>query len=35
VIGGVAGALIGGPRVSRGHRNCWYDRRGRRHCRWR
>ena len=34
VAGGVIGAVVGGPRISR-HRNCWYDRRGYRHCRWR
>jgi len=34
VAGGVVGAVVGGPRVSR-HKQCWHDRRGVRHCRWR
>lgn len=35
VAGGVVGAVVGGPRLSRSSRSCWYDRHGRRHCRYR
>lgn len=37
VAGGAIGAFVGGPRISprRGHKHCWYDRDGDRHCRWR
>lgn len=33
VAGGAVGAWVGGPRISRGHKRCWYDRSGDRHCR--
>jgi hypothetical protein len=32
VAGGVIGAVVGGPRITR-HRHCWHDRHGVRHCR--
>lgn len=35
VAGGAIGAWVGGPRFSRKYRECWYDRGGHRHCRWR
>jgi hypothetical protein len=35
VAGGAVGAWVGGPRISRGHKHCWNDRYGHRHCRWR
>jgi osmotically inducible lipoprotein OsmB len=41
VVGGVIGATVGGPNIvtrrayARGHRVCWRDRLGHRHCRWR
>jgi osmotically inducible lipoprotein OsmB len=35
VAGGAVGAWVGGPRVTRRHKHCWYDRGGHRHCRWR
>ena len=36
VAGGAMGAWIGGPRLSgRRYKECWYDRGGYRHCRWR
>jgi hypothetical protein len=35
VAGGALGAWIGGPKLSRGTKECWYDRDGTRHCRWR
>ncbi len=36
VAGGAVGAWLGGPRISgRRYRECWYDRGGYRHCRWR
>jgi osmotically inducible lipoprotein OsmB len=40
VVGGVIGGIVGGPnlvrpRHARGHRTCWRDRHGVRHCAWR
>jgi len=36
VAGGVVGGIVGGPRVSSGgYKECWRDRWGERHCRWR
>ena len=36
VVGGVIGGIVGGPRLSgRRYKECWYDRGGYRHCRWR
>ena len=35
VAGGAIGAWIGGPKLSRSYKECWYDRNGNRHCRWR
>jgi osmotically inducible lipoprotein OsmB len=36
VAGGAIGAAVGGPGITtRGRYICRYDRRGRRHCRWR
>jgi hypothetical protein len=36
VVGGVIGGMVGGPRLfGRRYRECWYDRAGYRHCRWR
>jgi hypothetical protein len=36
VAGGVVGGIVGGPRLSRdGYKECWRDRWGNRHCRWR
>jgi hypothetical protein len=35
VAGGAVGAWVGGPRFTRRYRECWYDRGGYRHCRWR
>jgi hypothetical protein len=40
VVGGVIGGVVGGPnlvrpRHGRGHRACWRDRHGARHCAWR
>ncbi len=35
VAGGAIGAWVGGPRFSRRYKECWYDRDGTRHCRWR
>jgi hypothetical protein len=35
VVGGTAGAVIGGPRISHRHRHCWNDRNSYRHCHWR
>jgi gas vesicle protein len=35
VVGGVAGAVIGGPRLSRSSRTCWINRNGNRVCRYR
>lgn len=36
VAGGAVGAFVGGPRLSgRRYKECWYDRGGYRHCRWR
>jgi outer membrane lipoprotein SlyB len=34
VAGGVIGGVVGGPRISK-RKDCWWDRRGTRHCRWR
>jgi len=31
--GAVVGGVIGGPRLSRRYKECWYDRAGMRHCR--
>jgi hypothetical protein len=33
-VGGTAGAVIGGPRISHHYRSCWHDQNGTRHCRW-
>jgi len=33
--GAVIGGVVGGPRLSRRYKECWYDRGGYRHCRWR
>ena len=37
VVGGVAGAITGGPNIVTrpAKRVCWRDRAGQRHCRWR
>lgn len=35
VAGGVIGGVVGGPRLSHGFKECWRDRYGERHCRWR
>ena len=37
VVGGGIGAVVGGPRLTRasGHKRCWRDSAGVRHCHWR
>jgi osmotically inducible lipoprotein OsmB len=37
VVGGGIGAFVGGPRLTRasGHKRCWHDSAGVRHCHWR
>ncbi len=35
VAGGTVGAWVGGPRITRRYRECWYDHAGNRQCRWR